>query len=164
MRQSELAARLSRLAESVFRDARRVLALGVELTLGGRSVTQLEEPAQTLTSAARYDAVLWRLSSDTSQVRAGLAVLRGALSPGAVVLLAAPRRAPAMSQLRSVLAGESSPRARLEPLCDALLLSGLLGPRVHQGLPGWLLVTAELARSVDPLDAFFEQLPGAQSR
>ncbi|MDB4971738.1 MAG: hypothetical protein JWN48_79 [Myxococcaceae bacterium] len=149
MRQSELEARIQQLAGTLFKGAREVLTLGAGSAVG--------EPSASWAHPQRFDAALWRLSSDTSQVRAGLTILRGALTAGASVLLAAPRRAPAFHQLKAALSGEQAPRARLEPLCGALLLVGFLEPRVHDAVPGHLLVSAHLPSMLDPLDAFFAQ-------
>jgi hypothetical protein len=157
MRQSERDARIAAVAEARFGSARHVLAIGSSTQLDGRERTQVDSLASALTSPGRFDALLWQLASDTSAVRTGLAGLRAQLSPSAALLLIAPKRAPLFGQLRAALAGETPKRASLPPLCGALLRSGFLSPRVHDDVPGWLLVSARLAPAADPLDAFFEQ-------
>ena len=133
------------------------LAVGIGLTPPERT-TVVQELAQACALERRFSSVLWVLSSDMSVVRAGLARLRAfVLLPGGTLLLVARKRAPALQQLRALLDGASAPRARLEPLCNGVLLAGLLSPRVHEGVPGWLLVSAALSPTPDPLDAFFQQ-------
>ncbi|MDB4989660.1 MAG: hypothetical protein JWN04_4838 [Myxococcaceae bacterium] len=156
MRQSEREARIQGLASKLFGVAGEVLTVGTGSAAG--------QPALGWRAERRYQAALWRLSSDTASLRLGLAIVRSALLPGAAVLLVAPKRASLVAQLKAIFGGERAPRARLEPLCDALLLSGFLAPRVHDLVPGWLLVSAVLAPASDPLDAFFEQPSPPPSR
>ena len=155
MRQSEREARLGALCERLFAGAER-LELGAGSAAG--------EPGPSWQPSRRYGAALWRLSSDTSGVRAGLAIVRRALTPGARLLLLAPRRAPLLRQLRGALGGEQAPRAHLEPLCEGLLLAGFHEPRVHELFADAWTVSGQLASAIDPLDAFFEQPASSPGR
>jgi hypothetical protein len=160
MRRSELDPKLSALAQRLFADARDVLLVGVSASLGEREVVVVDEPGQALVQARRFAALLYRLPADTTvtRLRAGLVALRPALADGAVVLLAAEKRAPALDQLRAVLAREPVPRARLDSLCEAVLLSGLGTPRVYEGVASsWLLLSAAVPVQPSELDAFFAQ-------
>jgi hypothetical protein len=140
--------------------ARAGLVVGSGLA-APEGTTAVPDLAQASLLGRRFSSVLWVLTSDLSALGTGLARVRGALLlPGGTLLLVAPKRAPALHQLRALLAGDSAPRASLTQLCNGLLLGGFLSPRVHDGLPGWLLVSAALAATPDPLDAFFQQ-PGA---
>ena len=175
MRRSERDAALA----SVFR---RVLAgacgaaaeAGIGLAIGlGISAPERASAVPDLSQACalkrRFSSVLWVLSWDAaslgaheelraSTVCAGLSRLRrDVLLPGATLLLVARKRAPALQQLRALLTGASVQRVHLQPLCNGVLSAGLLSPRVHDELPGWLLVSAALSPSPDALDAFFQQ-------
>jgi len=164
MRRSELDPKLLPLVQTLFAAARQVLAIGVTATLPSHEVTVVEDVDSALALGGAFDAGLWRLGSDTAQARAGLTSLRNALVPGAPLFLIADKRAPALDQLRAVLARGPLPRARLETLCEAALLAGLSAPRVHDVSPRWLLVSVELPSKHTSLDAFFEQPRGQPSR
>lgn len=164
MRRSELDPKLAQLAERLFVGAREVLAVGVQATLSEHTVTVADDTAQLRSLPGRYRAALWRLGPDTSAARAGVLALRGALLPGAPLLLLAEKRPAALDQLRAVFSREPVPRASLESLCQALLLSGYAAPRVHDSLPGWLAVSATLPAARTALDVFFEQPAHPPSR
>lgn len=169
MRRSELDPRLVELATRLFVGARDVLAVSLygsraeapnastDAPLRGLHVTRADDTEQLRSFPRRHDAALWRLGADTSVARAGTSAIRKVLLPGAPVLLAVEKRPPALDQLRAVFTREPLPRASLESLCEALLLSGFAAPRVHDVLPGWLLVSARLPATLCALDDFFEQ-------
>ncbi|MEY4513461.1 MAG: hypothetical protein RLZZ450_5583 [Pseudomonadota bacterium] len=160
MRRSELDPKLSELAQRLFVGSRDVLAIGITGGLGDRDVFVVDEPAQALALRRQFGALLYRLPADVTaaRLRAALVALRPALVDGAVILLAADKRAPALDQLRAVFAREPLPRARLDALCEALLLSGLSAPRQHEEpTSGWLLVSAAVPAEPCALDAFFSQ-------
>lgn len=167
MRRSELDAKLTGLALTLFAGARDVLLVGATASLGEREVVVIDEPTQAGELARRFAALLYRLPADTTvaRLRAGLVSLRPSLAAGAVVLLAAEKRAPVLDQLRAVLAREHVPRARLDSLCEAALLSGLVSPRLHEGVANhWLVVSAAVPAQPTQLDAFFAQPIGEPSR
>lgn len=171
MRRSERDAALASVFRSVLAGARGAAAeAGVSLAIGSRvTPPDCTSAAPDLSHACaltqRFSGVLWVLPSDPASlrsraatVRAGLVRLRGeVMLPGGTLLLVARERAPALQQLRGLLAGESVQRARLPALCNAVLAAGLLSPRVHGEIPGWLLVSAALSSTREPLDVFFEQ-------
>jgi hypothetical protein len=178
LRRSELDPKLSELAQRLFaagagaggtpvgpRDA--LLMIGFTGGLGDRDVFVVDEPTQALALRRKFGALVYRLPADIAagQLRAALVSLRPALADGAVVLLAAEKRAPALDQLRAVFAHKPLPRARLAALCEAVLLSGLVAPRSHDEAAGsWLLVSAATPMYPSPLDAFFTQPAGDPSR
>jgi len=167
MRRSELDPKLSELAQRLFESARDVLAVAITGALGDRDVFVVDEPSQALALRRQFGALLYRLPADITaqRLRAALVSLRPALVDGAVILLAADKRAPALDQLRAVFAREPVPRARLDALCEAVLLSGLVLPRVHdEPASSWLLVSASLPADPCALDVFFSQPPGDPSR
>jgi len=173
MRRSELDPKLTELALRLFATAPAVLLVGVAAGLGEREVVVVDEPAELLAGEhgarheRRFAGLLYRLPADitVARLRAGLVALRPALADGAVVLLAAEKRAPALDQLRAVLAREPVPRARLDALCEAVLLSGLVMPRVYEGVAAsWLLVSAAVPTQPLELDAFFAQPADSTSR
>lgn len=167
MRRSELDPALSELAQRLFASRADVLAIAVTGSLGDRDVFVVDEPAQALTLRRQFGALLYRLPADITapRLRAALVSLRPALVDGAVVLLAADKRAPALDQLRAVFAREPVPRARLDALCEAVLLAGWVMPRVHdEPSSSWLLVSAALPTEPSALDVFFTQPPVDASR
>jgi hypothetical protein len=165
MRRSELDPKIAQLAQTLFADAREVLAIGFDASLSERRVTTIDDPNEVFALGRPFEAALFRLSAaDTASARAALVAVRSVLGAGAPVLLAAEKRAPALDQLRAVFAREPVPRARLEALCEAALLSGLVAPRVHESASGWLLVAAHVPAIATALDGFFAQPAGQLSR
>jgi hypothetical protein len=167
MRRSERDAELARVFRGVLASACGAAAQAHAGLLIGPGLPPIEgtqavqDLAQACALGRRFSSVLWLLSSDTNVVRPGLTrVCSELLLPGGTLLLVAPTRAPALQQVRALLAGSSAPRAHLAPLCNGVLLAGLLSPRVHHEVAGRLLVSAALSPTPDRLDAFFQQ-PGA---
>jgi hypothetical protein len=139
--------------------AQRLLT-GALLLVGARSsvlqaVTTLELPTDG--QGAPHDAALWAAPGDRLVLRAGIAALRGKLKPGAPIVLAVRRRPPVLQQVRGLLGGPAPQPIQLEALCGAMLASGLVLPRVHEGPRAFHLLSASLPRDPSPLDAFFTQ-------
>jgi hypothetical protein len=133
---------------------------GSRLLVGARSssldaVTTLEHPTDA--AAGHHDGALWLAPSDPLALRAGIAALRTKLKPGAPLVLVARSRPPVMLQVRGLLGGPAPQLIRLEALCEALLGSGLLLPRVHPGTRAYHVLSASLPRDPCTLDAFFTQ-------
>ena len=129
----------------------RVLVIGAKaLNLAGAH--EVSDPEAIV--KGRWDGIAWFARDN---LRAGLARLRAALAPGGTLVLAV--EPPGLTrQLWGALsgAGNAMPLA-LEEACEALLLAGLLTPRVLvTGKRGFALSAHTPARS-DALDAFFEQ-------
>ncbi len=130
--------------------------------LRGRETAQHTDPGAGETSK-RTVASASELGNGSP--RAGLAMLRPLLRPGAPVLLVAPSRPPALAQLRALLSRErAAQRPSIESLFEAVLLAGLCAPCVHTDHPGWLTVSACLPSACSTLDAFFAQPAPAPHR
>jgi hypothetical protein len=110
----------------------------------------------------RFQGVVWLLRSaedarNETELRAGLRRLRGLMSPGAVLALVIEPPG-ALRQLWGAL-GRSAGASEitLEQASEALIMTGLLEPRVLSSGRHGLALCAHTAHRFEPLDVFFEQ-------
>lgn len=157
-------------------DVRALLAIGVRMELAGGHVVCIEErelagaphevafgsgagsaERAAAQRASSFTGALWRVDCTGEALQARLAFLRARLAPGSRVVLIAERRPAALRRLRAFVARERLEHPTLEELCGALLLAGLLLPRVHDEVAGYFILTAELPRISLSLDEVFAQ-------
>lgn len=157
----ELDAQLAACARKLLADAQSLLLIGARSEGLAPVVSEFARPEDVEAVTRAHEGALWCAPSDALRVRQGIAMLRGKLARSAPILLAVRRRPPVFEQVRGMLGGSAPAPVRVEALCGALLISGLIHPRVHDAPRAWLLLSASLPAQPCSLDAFFAQPPSS---
>jgi hypothetical protein len=140
-------------------DVRSGLAIGKRMpVLPG--LISVEDPSRAVAlEGAGYDGVIWRLERPFEE---GLGMLRPLLLPGARLFVLVELLPSMWGVTREILGGREIMRFSREGVCEALLLSGLLSPRVWVDSPRFIAVSAQMPDRADALDDVFAQPPAGR--
>lgn len=123
---------------------------GFELPQG----SEVAAPSDALAQGQSFDGIFWQ---PRSPVSSGIATLKKLLLPAGRLLVWVDAARGPEAFFKLLLSRPSGPNIPLEEVCEAVLLAGLLEPRVlYQGKRGFV-VSASQPAALGMLDALFSQ-------